>query len=102
MIELLRTIASPEKQLAFQESVPAANVADELVCMWFDDFHPASDLFVEAFSGKEIAPMEWFTRVFDKYVSSLPDNLEDMLKSPEWELVMRQARLTLQANGWAE
>ena len=102
MINLLRTIASPEKQTAYQKNVPIANVANEIVCQWFDDFHPNSELFRQAFLEEEIKLLEQFTRVFDKQVDKLPDNLEALLASAEWEFIMSKARVTLEAAGWKE
>ena len=86
--------------MAYQRNVPIANVADELVCQWFDDFHPNSELFRQAFSEKEIVLLEKFTHDFDEQVDKLPNNLEALLASTEWKFVMHKARVMLEAAGW--
>ena len=95
-------IANPDRQIEFQRLVPMVSAAEEMVCMWFDDFHPTSELFSEAFSVNEIENMKIYTKTFEKYADTLPNSLEDLLKSSEWELVMKQAKITLHANGWEE
>ena len=100
MIRLLQTIASTQKQRTFQRGAPAANVAEELVCQWFDDFHPESELFRQAFTAREIAPLVWFHRVFDKRANSRPNSFDSLLNSGEWTEVVRQAQITLDANNW--
>jgi hypothetical protein len=101
MQELLELIASKEQQLAYQTNVPIADVAAELLCMWFDDmFHPDTDLFQSSFSQKEIEQLSSFNKSYDILAKKLPGTLEEYHKNKEWSQIMEQAHKTLANIQW--
>jgi hypothetical protein len=99
--ELLELLSSKEKQLAYKTKVPKANVASELICMWFDDlFYPETDLFKSAFKPHEINQLALFNNAYEGLTKKLPDNFEDYRTNKEWNQVMVHARQTLDHIQW--
>jgi hypothetical protein len=102
MIDLLKTIASPAMQKAYEQAVPVANISDELVCQWFDDFHPSSELFKSSFSENEIEELERFTEYFDARVGSIPNDggVDKLQTNKEWLEVQSLAKKVCIEKGW--
>ena len=102
MIELLKTIASPAMQKAYESNAPIANVPDELVCQWFHDFHPATELFRSSFSNNEIRELTRFNEFYDARVESIPDggDVAKLQTNKEWLEVQTFANDVLNKCGW--
>jgi len=102
MVELLKTIASSEMQREYEENVPIANVPDELICQWFDDIHPETELFKSSFSSNEIYELKKFTEFFDTRVNSIPNDggVAKLQSNKEWLEVQSYANETLSKLGW--
>lgn len=101
VINVLRTIASPEEQAKYNANVPIANVPDELIAQWFDDFfHPDIKDFVEMFSDEEWRVLEEFHKFFLKRLPKIPRSFEDMQCNNHWIEVIRKANWTINELGW--
>jgi len=99
--EFLELLSSKEQQLKYKANVPIADVAAELVCMWFDDmYHPDTDLFKRSFTPKEISQLSTFNSVYDNLANKLPDTLEGYHKSKEWAQIMKHAQQLHSAIQW--
>lgn len=79
-----------------------ANVPDELVCQWFDDFHPSSELFKALFSESEIQELEKFTEYFDQRARSIPNDggVDKLQTNKEWLEVQSMAKKLCIEKGW--
>lgn len=98
-IALVEFIASEKKQREFSSDVVYVNYADEFYEWWFEDWHPESSIFVEAFSHKEIEILDIFTENWKELDAELDENLsiDDLLANTAWAQIMEQATLTLGA-----
>ena len=88
ILDILELWASKDKQLAYQENVPIAQVSSELFCQWADDFyHPYSFQFKLAFDENERKILAEFDRslndICDMVMNNLP-YLTDFVKTKEW------------------
>jgi hypothetical protein len=103
VLELLRLIASPEQQLAYERDNPIVDMKVELICMWFDDLYkPAWSLFQDAFSPAEQERLAAFDQFYQARKKQLPTTLAAMHQSPVWHEVMAAASNTLQCLGSPE
>jgi len=104
LIDLLRTIASVEKQFEYEKNAQI-DVPIELINGWFDDlYHPNTSLFESAFNSQERRELDRFNYFFDKYVDSIPDNqnLIYLQTSNEWKTIQLLASQTINKCGWDE
>jgi len=102
MIDLLKTIASPAMQKGYEVNVPVANVPDELVCQWFDDFHPETELFKNSFNDSEINELTKFTEFYDSRVKAIPNDggVAKLQTNKEWLEVQSYAKEIVSKNEW--
>jgi hypothetical protein len=92
IIEVLQTLSSEERQIAYERNVPFVSVPTELVCMWFDDFYlPESDSFRRCFSPAELDSMSVFSRRFEQEIKRMPETVTELLKIESWQELMREA-----------
>jgi hypothetical protein len=100
VINLLNLIATREDQIEYQRLAPV-NVANELVNQWFNDFyHPSDKAFRSEFSNDELAQLANFNEYYERRVVVLPDTLDALLNSSEWNDVVALARNVLDGCGW--
>lgn len=102
VIDLLTMLASPEKQLAYQQDVPIADVPAELVCSWFDDndFGPGS-VFESYFDPEEWRAIHTFNNYYASRFRQLPktSDVGVLLRSDIWQEIVGQAKLACSALG---
>jgi hypothetical protein len=95
VIEVLRLLSSPERQLAYERNVPGIPVTNELMSAWFDDdYLPESEKFRECFSAAELEAMAAFDAFFEDHSNSLPkvhNGVSDWLVDENWRLIMQRA-----------
>jgi hypothetical protein len=100
VIELLKLLASEERQLAYERDVPHVDITAELRCMWFDDqYHPDDAFFISCFTADELASLADFHRFYDERSQCLPESqgtVRTWLASPVWREVMQKAERTLE------
>lgn len=79
-----------------------ANVPAELICQWFDGFHPETKLFRESFSSSEIGELMEFTKFYDARVNAIPDDggVAKLQKTKEWLEVQLLANRVLEKCRW--
>jgi len=95
-INVLQLLASKEQQLDFQQKSPSANVALELLCLWFKDlYNPGSHLFVRSFSASELESIQEFNRYYDLRKGKLPETIEELHQDSDWEIIMTEAKTLL-------
>ena len=99
ILDILELWASKDKQLAYQENVPIAQVSAELFCQWADDFYdPDSIQFNLAFDENEREILAEFDRSLDDISERLMNNLPyitDFVKTNEWLSLNQLAAETL-------
>lgn len=99
MLDLLRLLADPEAQRAYERNVPIAQVPAELFCMWFDDqYHPDSVTFQEAFDPVERAALARFHAVFSEVADRMPERIgrvAELHARREWPVVVQAAARVL-------
>jgi hypothetical protein len=99
IVELLRLLASEEKQLAYERNVPCVDITNELVCIWFDDLYlPGDAFFCSCFMAQELAVLQEFHRFYDERIERLPESkgtVDTWLASPVWREIMKKAEETL-------
>ena len=97
IIDALQLLASRDEQLAYQSSVPLADVSAELFCAWDDVFSPRHDL--AEFSSEEQAALLAFHDVFERVSRLLPHTplppIREFVQSPHWLQLSRAAARTL-------
>ena len=101
IIEILQLIASEQKQLEYEKTVPIADVPSELLCMWFDDlYHPGS---VEAqFDSKDAQALAQFNDFYGAETKRLPPSrgtIRTWLADPTWRKIMAAAEEALRQLG---
>ena len=94
-LEVLRLIADPEAQRAYERDVPIANVPAELACMWFDDLDadgPSDNL-----APSDASRMKAFTAFYGSRVDDLPTDggVAALHSSAVWREIMTEAQATL-------
>ena len=95
-LNVLHLLASKEQQLDFQRKSPSANVALELLCLWFQDlYNPGSHLFKHSFSASELASIQEFNRYYDLRKGKLPETIEELHQDSDWEIIMNEAKILL-------
>lgn len=101
VMSLMRTLASRDKQLAYERNEKIAHVPWELVSGWFDDLYkPDWELFQEAFSPAERDRLARFHAFYSARHQDLPDTLVEMHQNRAWLEVMDEAQHVLQDLGW--
>ena len=100
IIESLELLASRDEQLAYQDTVPIADVSAELFCAWDDVFSPRYDLS-GIFSADEQTALLAFHDVFQRVCRLLPHSplppIREFVHSPHWLQLSRAATRTLHA-----
>ena len=94
-LNLLELIASPTEQRTFAAKVPYGDYASEFYCWWFDDFHPDSDLFQQAFLPNEIEILRYFSSTWEREDSVLGQTdraIEELLSNDNWCSVIEAAK----------
>ena len=96
LLGLLDLIGDFEAQRAYEQNVPIANVPAELVCMWFDAYHPDSEQHAKAFSAREQELLARFHAAYDECADDLPcDNgIAVLQQSSQWIALSREAAKT--------
>jgi hypothetical protein len=101
IIEVLRLLSSPEKQLEYERRVPSISIPSELLCQWFDDTYlPESPVFRQGFSSRELEALAHFNNYFSDHEKLLPDphcGIRNWLEDNIWKGIMSEARHTLAA-----
>jgi hypothetical protein len=96
VIEVLKLLSSPERQLAYERNVPQISVTNELLSGWLDDTYlPESEKFRECFSVPELEAMAAFDAFFDEHSNSLPkarNGVSDWLADENWRQIMQGAK----------
>ena len=103
VIDALNLLASEEKQLKYQKSVPNADVSAELFCQWDSAFIPDSEVNLEAFTKNELDALTAFNKVFEEVCERTPENLpsiEDFIKTEAWSKLQLAAEKTLIKGGF--
>lgn len=73
IIDALRLLSSPDRQLAYERNMPHVRVTNELLSTWFDDSYlPESKAFQESFSDDERRALAAFNDFFDEHSKLLP------------------------------
>ncbi len=103
VINTVRLIADIDAQLEYEKNVPIANVPNELICQWFDDFYLSEfEWFKNKFTKKEWLVLEEFNDYYKKRLDNIPDTLEKMHKSYSWKEVVGKAQWVLEMLNWRE
>ncbi len=96
IMDVLQLLSSKERQLDFQQKSPSANVALELLCLWFSElYNPGSHFFKHAFSTSELELIREFNRYYDLRKGHLPETLEELHQDSDWEIIMNEAKVLL-------
>jgi hypothetical protein len=111
VVELLRTIASPEETMKYAEVVRGGDVGGELVCQWFDDLYllgerhagavsaETRERYKSLFDAGELEALERFHAFFSEHVDSLGKHYSahTLLLDPVWKDIMGQASRALRS-----
>jgi hypothetical protein len=100
IVDILRLLSDPNRQLEYEQNVPQVRVTNELISMWFDDTYiPESKAFQRSFSKEELRALATFNDFYDQHLNLLPSskaNVTSWLNSETWQQIMTQARETLE------
>ena len=93
---ILKLLSSKEQQIEFQRKSPSANVALELLCIWFNDlYNPGSQLFKRSFTTNELKFLQEFNQYYDLRKGKLPETIEELHQDSDWNVIMDEARYVL-------
>lgn len=94
--DFLELLSSEELQKQFHLKSPTANVALELLCLWFSElYHPGSQLFSRTFSPEEHTLILEFNRHYDKRKANVPATIEQLHFDSDWQTTMHEAKKLL-------
>ncbi len=103
VINTLQLIASKEQQDEYDQDVPIANIATELVNQWFDDhFHCEEAWFRDLFSDDEWKTLMEFHNYYNAKVNNLPDSYEELREDFNWKQIIGKAQWALAMLGWTD
>ena len=100
IIDWVKLLSSKEAQIDFEKSAAGDLAGDELVEVWYGNYHPETFLHKRAFSQEETEALDDFHRKFDSCASELPTRLADLHKTKEWPEIMQSAKEVLSKCGW--
>lgn len=93
---ILKLLSSKDQQLEFQRKSPSANVALELLCLWFNElYNPGTHLFKQSFTSIELAAIQEFNRYYDLRKGKLPETIEELHGDSDWSVIMDEAKYLL-------
>lgn len=93
VIDQVRLLSLASEQLAYEKSVPHANVVSELFCGFCDDlFHPKSAEWVSQFTEDELKGLAHLYGVLSEAASSDAVSVSEILKDPRWRRVIAVAK----------
>ena len=100
-IHLLQLLASREMQARYQEEV-TVDIADELICMWFDDFYgdDSRAQIAALLTPEENKTIKQFHRYFEARLDELPRMYKKLQSSDAWRSVVQKADETLKTLDW--
>jgi len=99
IFEQLEDLSNLDEQVRYQETVAIAQVPNELVNQWFDDwYHPESPSFCECFNPRELALLAEFSSFFEARLESLPDthDVHELHHSSTWLEIVAKAKEVLE------
>ena len=103
IVDELKLLSDPAAQLQYERDVPAAHVAAELFCGWFDDsYHPDSLAHRAAFSDREREALARFHLEFERAsaeIGDAPSRVSELQALDAWARVVAEARSALSAIG---
>lgn len=103
LINALQLLASVDDQDKYNRDVPIANVAWELISVWFDDsFFPEEAWFKNNFSDDEWEVLMEFHNYYDGLVEKLPDNYDALREDFNWKKIIGKAAWVLEMLGWRD
>lgn len=94
-IDLLQLLASKEKQDEYQKNVPHVNIAQELICMCFDDFYYDGTHLKNYFNDEETKILKEFHEYYEERVKRLPNSYAEFWHSSLWKEIVQKAEETL-------
>ncbi|MFV1983934.1 MAG: hypothetical protein ACC657_10385 [Thiohalomonadales bacterium] len=93
---ILKLLSSKEQQLEYQQKFSSANVALDLLCMWFNDlYNPGSHLFKHAFTPVEMKLIQKFNRNYDLFKRKVPETIDELHQDNHWKSIMLEAQKLL-------
>ncbi len=93
---VLNLLSSKEQQLNFQQKSPSANVALELLCLWFNElYNPGSQLFTRSFSSKELIAIQEFNQYYNLRKGKLPETIEELHQDRDWDVILQESKRVL-------
>ena len=95
IFEIIELWSSKEKQLAYQASVPIADVTSELFCQWADSYTPEYVDFRLAFKKIELCLLSEFDKelnfISEKTPNLLPE-INNFIETAEWKTLNDKAK----------
>ena len=96
LIDALDMLANLDRQQAYEENVPIADVPSELISAWFDDgFYVEDKEFRQLFSEEEWSALCKFNDFYEGRLARLPENFDDLMKCTAWFEIVNEAKSTL-------
>ncbi|VAX00348.1 hypothetical protein MNBD_GAMMA22-122 [hydrothermal vent metagenome] len=93
---VLALLSSKEQQINFQQQSPSANVALELLCLWFNElYNPGSQLFSRSFSNSELTAIQEFNHYYNLRKGKLPESIEELHQDQDWDVIVQESKRVL-------
>ncbi len=93
---ILKLLCCKELQLEYQQKFPSANVALDLLCMWFNDlYNPGSQLFKRSFTPVELELIQEFNSNYDLCKRKVPETINELHHDSLWKDIMLEAQKLL-------
>lgn len=92
IVEQVKLLSSPSKQLEYEKNVPIAAVPAELVCGFEGLFHPKDEEFLTAFTSDEIRNLAYLYGLVCEAARLEASETVELNKSSEWKRVIALAK----------
>lgn len=92
VIETIKLLSLPSKQLEYEKNVPIVNVPAELICGFCDDlYHPKSVQFLSEFTEDELKGLAHLYGMLVEAARIDVSSVTDLLKHEKWRAVVTVA-----------
>jgi phage pi2 protein 07 len=100
-LEILKFLSSPAEQKEFASKVEYIDYKSEFACWWFDDLVMESlpkgtGLISQSFNESEKFILWEFTQLFDQIIDSQDLQIDELLKNPQWRIVIDAAQVAFE------
>lgn len=93
IIDEIKLLSLPSKQLEYEKNVPIANVPAELICGFCDDlYHPKSEQMLSQFNSEELKELAHLYGALCEAAKIEAASVSELQKHEKWRAVVSLAK----------